>query len=80
MNMIIYALNCHFLLYTLNKILSTLQNASSIEPTVIWPGNGYHVLVPVESLELILEDIAEFSKFEEPSKNVLIFRKIMIER
>jgi hypothetical protein len=57
----------------LNKILSTLQNTYSIEPTVIWSGNGYHVLVPVESLELILEDIAEFSKFEEPSKKVLRF-------
>jgi hypothetical protein len=51
----------------LNKILFSL----TINPTVIWSGNGYHVLVPVEPLESTLEDMAEFSKFEEPSKKIL---------
>jgi hypothetical protein len=57
----------------LNKILSTLQNTYSIEPTIIWSGNGYHILIPIEPLESTLEGVAEFSKFEEPSKKVLRF-------
>jgi hypothetical protein len=57
----------------LNKILSTLQNTYSIGPTVIWSGNGYHILIPIEPLESTLEDIAEFNKFKEPSKKVLRF-------
>src|SRR5919202_1179234 len=56
----------------LNKIFLTLKK-DTIEPTVIWSGNGYHVLIPVEPLQFILEDIAEFSEFEEPSKSVLRF-------
>ena len=54
----------------LNKILLKLKN-NLVEPTVIWSGNGYHVLTPIEPLESIFEDMSEFSKFEEPSKKVL---------
>jgi hypothetical protein len=35
--------------------------------------DGYHILIPVKPLESILEDMAEFSKFEEPSKSLLRF-------
>lgn len=55
----------------LNKILLSLKE--NIQPSVIWSGNGYHVLIPIEPLESTLEDMAEFSKFEEPSKKVLRF-------
>ncbi len=56
----------------LNKILLSLKK-QDIEPTIMWTGNGYHVLVPIEPLQSMLEDITEFNKFEEPSKNVLRF-------
>jgi hypothetical protein len=56
----------------LNKILLTLKK-DLIEPTVIWSGNGNHVLVLIEPLGSIFEDMPEFSKFEEPSKNILRF-------
>ena len=56
----------------LNKILISLKK-QDIEPTVMWTGNGYHVLVPIEPLQSTLEDMTEFNKFEEPSKNVLRF-------
>jgi hypothetical protein len=56
----------------LNKILILLKK-DSVKPTVIWSGNGYHVLVPLEPLQSTLEDMTEFSKFEEPSKKVLRF-------
>jgi hypothetical protein len=46
---------------------------SGIVSTVIWTGNGYHVLVPLQPLNSILEDMAEFAKFTEPSKYVLRF-------
>lgn len=54
----------------LHKILSKLK---PIEPTVIWSGNGYHVLVPIQPLQSILEDMPEFTKFKEPSKYILRF-------
>ena len=57
---------------TLNKILISLKK-QDIEPTVMWTGNGYHVLVPIEPLQSTLEDMVEFAKFEEPSKSVLRF-------
>ena len=56
----------------LNKILMLLKK-DNVEPTVIWSGNGYHVLVPLEPLQCILEDMSEFSKFTEPSKKILRF-------
>ena len=40
---------------------------------MIWSGNGYHVLVPLDPLESTLENMAEFAKFKEPSKYVLRF-------
>ena len=55
----------------LNKILRFLKSNFKIEPTVIWSGNGYHVFVPIEPLSSTLENMSEFSKFEEPSKKVL---------
>jgi hypothetical protein len=56
----------------LKKILSTFK-VDGIEPTVIWSGNGYHVLVPLEPLKYILEDMSEFARFNEPSKYILRF-------
>jgi hypothetical protein len=57
----------------LNKILSELKNKHGIVPTVIWSGNGYHVLLPLESLQTTLEDMEEFTRFENPSKHILRF-------
>lgn len=57
---------------TLNKILLELKR-NNIIPTVIWSGNGYHVLIQLESLRMILEDMPEFAKFKEPSKYILRF-------
>jgi hypothetical protein len=58
----------------LKKILSTLSK-DGIIPTVIWTGNGYHILVPLQPLELPLEDMPEFAKFnfKDPSKYILRF-------
>jgi hypothetical protein len=56
----------------LHKILCLLGKQGII-PTVIWSGNGYHVLVPIKPLLHLLEDISEFAKFAEPSKNILRF-------
>jgi hypothetical protein len=56
----------------LNKILLKLKK-DLVDPTVIWSGNGYHILVPIDPLESTLEDLPEFSKFKDPSKNVLRF-------
>jgi hypothetical protein len=59
----------------LHKILSELKNKHDIVPTVIWSGNGYHVLLPLEPLQSTLENMAEFTRFKdkEPSKHILRF-------
>jgi hypothetical protein len=57
----------------LHKILSELKHTHELMPTVIWSGNGYHVLVPIEPLPHPLEMMSEFAKFTEPSKNILRF-------
>jgi hypothetical protein len=54
----------------LKKILLSLKKLG-IVPTVIWSGNGYHVLVTLEPLPATLEDMTEFNKFAEPSKKIL---------
>jgi hypothetical protein len=41
--------------------------------TVIWSGNGYHLYIPVESQNAILEQMSEFAKYKEPSKLFLRF-------
>lgn len=56
----------------LNKILLKLKK-DLLDPTVIWSGNGYHILIPINPLGAILEDLPEFTKFKDPSKNVLRF-------
>jgi hypothetical protein len=54
----------------LNKNLNSLKSEFKIYPTVIWSGNGYHVLIPIEPYQRLLEDIPEFAKFTEPSKKI----------
>ncbi len=41
--------------------------------TIIWSGNGYHLYIPAESQNAILEQMSEFSKYKEPSKLFLRF-------
>jgi hypothetical protein len=57
----------------LHKILSELKHTHDIMPTVIWSGNGYHVLVPLDPLQSTLEDMSEFAKYADPSKYILRF-------
>lgn len=55
---------------TTNNIKETF--GLEVEPSIIWSGNGYHVYLPLES-QYVLEDIPEFRKSEEPSKQFLRF-------
>jgi hypothetical protein len=58
---------------TLAKIQDTF-NLSNFEPaTVIWSGNGYHLYIPVDSQNVILEQMSEFKNYKEPSKLFLRF-------
>lgn len=41
--------------------------------TIIWSGNGYHLYIPADSQGVILEQMPEFSKFKEPSKELMRF-------
>jgi hypothetical protein len=61
---------------TLLKISETFQirNNNKFKPTtVIWSGNGYHFYIPADSQGKILEQMSEFKKFKEPSKEFLRF-------
>jgi hypothetical protein len=65
---------------TLNKLLIELKNNYGIMPTVIWSGNGYHIFVPIEPLQSPLEDMAEFTRFKDPSKHILRFLEKYISK
>jgi hypothetical protein len=59
---------------TLAKIRDTFDLSKEFEPaTVIWSGNGYHLYIPAESQNTILEQMSEFKDYKEPSKLFLRF-------
>jgi hypothetical protein len=53
---------------TVTNIREMLDGA---HPTVLWTGNGYHVIQPIEAV--VLEEIKDFNKFDQPSMNFLRF-------
>jgi hypothetical protein len=59
---------------TLANIQYTFDLSKKFEPaTIIWSGNGYHLYIPTESQNAILEQMSEFNKYKEPSKLFLRF-------
>ena len=61
---------------TLNKTLKSIKEKldNNTHPTVLWSGNGYHIILPVYcSIEL--ERIQEFQEFDNPSERFLRFAK-----
>ena len=59
---------------TLRKIQDTFDLSKKSEPaTVISSGNGYHLYIPAESQNNILEQMSEFKDYKEPSKLFLRF-------
>jgi hypothetical protein len=59
---------------TLAKIQDTFDLSKKSEPaTIIWSGNGYHLYIPADSRNIILEEMSEFKGFKEPSKLFLRF-------
>jgi hypothetical protein len=64
---------------TLTKIQDTFGLSKKFEPaTAIWSGNGYHLYIPTESQNAILEQMSEFDKFKEPSKLFLRFAELYL--
>ena len=61
---------------TLNKTLKTIKEKfdKSVHPTVLWSGNGYHIILPV-FCSRELERIQEFKEFDNPSERFLRFAK-----
>ena len=55
----------------LKETLRNIKRQFGGYPTVLWSGNGYHVYQPMHAL--ILEDVADFIKFEQPSIKFLRF-------
>jgi hypothetical protein len=59
---------------TVRKIQDTFDLPKRIAAaTVIWSGNGYHLYIPAESQNVILEQMSEFKSYKEPSKLFLRF-------
>jgi non-catalytic primase subunit PriX-like protein len=58
---------------TMRNIEETFEAECEGSIVRIWSGNGYHIYIPVDSENLVLEDIPEFKKIgeEEPSKQCL---------
>ena len=60
----------------LNKTLKNIKEKfdNNAHPTVLWSGNGYHVILPVYC-PIALERIEEFQEFDNPSERFLRFAK-----
>jgi len=62
----------------LNKIMQNIKekfdNNNNVHPTVLWSGNGYHIILPVYC-PMELEYIKEFQEFDNPSERFLRFAK-----
>lgn len=58
---------------TLQNIKEKLDNKNA-HPTVLWSGNGYHIIIPVYC-PIELERIKEFQEFDNPSERFLRFAK-----
>jgi hypothetical protein len=61
----------------LNKILKNIKEKlanNNAHPTVLWSGNGYHIILPVYC-PMELERIQEFQEFDNPSERFLRFTK-----
>jgi hypothetical protein len=56
----------------LSKTLTSMREMlGGAHPTVLWTGNGYHIIQPIEAV--VLEKIKEFNEFIKPSLNFLRF-------
>lgn len=55
----------------LSKTLHNIKDRLNGHPTVLWTGGGYHIYQPIESV--ILENIIEFSEFDNASIQFLRF-------
>src|SRR5215208_6747433 len=61
----------------LNKILKNIKEKldnNSAHPTILWSGNGYHIILPVYC-PIELERLHEFQEFDNPSERFLRFAK-----
>ena len=60
----------------LNKTLKNIKEKldNNAHPTVLWSGNGYHIILPVYC-PIELERIQEFQEFDNPSERFLRFAK-----
>ena len=60
----------------LNKTLKSIKEIlyNNAHPTVLWSGNGYHVILPVYC-PIVLERIQDFQGFDNPSEKFLRFAK-----
>ena len=64
----------------LDKILQNIKEKLGDEnahPTVLWSGNGYHIILPV-FCPRELERIQEFQEFDNPSEKFLRFAKDLL--
>jgi len=57
----------------LNKTLKNISQRfnTTVHPTVIWSGHGYHIYLPVEAF--LLEEESEFARFGYPSRKFIQF-------
>lgn len=66
--------NAKSLELALSKTLKNIKEKLNSIPTILWSGNGYHIIQPVEC-PIVLEKIEQFSKYNKPSQEFLRFAK-----
>ena len=58
----------------LNTTLKNIRERLGINtPAVLWSGNGYHVILPVDASDITLENIKQFQTVQRPSLKFLRF-------
>jgi Primase X len=65
-------------LKALDPTLRRIKKELGAAPTVLWSGNGYHLLLPIDCP--ILEHITEFTKFDRPSELFIRFAEKWLSR
>jgi hypothetical protein len=63
---------------TLRNIKEKLDNNNDAHPTVLWSGNGYHIILPVYC-PIELERIQEFQEFDNPSERFEICQRFSVK-
>jgi hypothetical protein len=63
---------------TLTTTLNNIKNKLNVVPTVLWSGRGYHIILPLTSNGIILENVKEFAGIPNISLKFLRYAELSL--